>query len=258
MDKIKDTQAINRFFKPIECKLNISAEEYHNLQACIAMVDAASRTTNQSLYIIDYNKKNFLFVSNNPLFLCGYSPDEVKEMGYGFYLKVVPEEEIGMLMEINEAGFDWLYHHPKEIRLDLTIEYDFHLKNESSMPLMIHHQLTPILLNEEGDIWLALCNVSLSSATGHGNVTMNQRNSSAHYEYSFVTRRWKEVNNIALTERESDILRYSIKGLSNTEIGEKLFIDASTVKFHKRKIFDKLHTDNITEAINVAVCKKLI
>ena len=30
-----------------------------------------------SIYIIDYFRKNFLFVSDNPLFLCGHSADEV-------------------------------------------------------------------------------------------------------------------------------------------------------------------------------------
>ena len=45
---------------------------------------------------------------------------------------------------------------------------------------------------------------------------------------------------------------------SNTEIGETLFIDANTVKFHKKKLFEKLHAENITEAVGIAANMRLI
>ncbi len=34
-----------------------------------------------SIYVIDFNKKGFLYVSDNPLFLCGMSAEQVREMG---------------------------------------------------------------------------------------------------------------------------------------------------------------------------------
>ena len=44
-------------------------------------------------------------MSDNPLFLCGHTADEVLRMGYAFYLSHVPEEELPMLTELNRAGF---------------------------------------------------------------------------------------------------------------------------------------------------------
>ncbi len=44
----------------------------------------------------------------------------------------------------------------------------------------------------------------------------------------------------------------------NTEIGETLFIDANTVKFHKKKLVEKLRAENITEAVGIAANLKLI
>ena len=38
-------------------------------------------------------------------------------------------------------------------------------------------------------------------------------------------------------------------GLSNREIGERLFLALDTIKGHNRKIFDKLQVDSRTEAI---------
>lgn len=52
-----------------------------------------------------------------------------------------------------------------------------------------------------------------------------------------------------LTERELQILGWMATGLSNAEIGEKLFISAGTVKAHSASIYRKLQVSNRTEAI---------
>jgi LuxR family maltose regulon positive regulatory protein len=52
-----------------------------------------------------------------------------------------------------------------------------------------------------------------------------------------------------LTERELDVLRLVAQGLSNREIGDRLFLALSTVKGHTRVIFDKLQVQRRTEAV---------
>jgi LuxR family maltose regulon positive regulatory protein len=52
-----------------------------------------------------------------------------------------------------------------------------------------------------------------------------------------------------LTAREQEILRAMAEGLSNKEIGQKLYISAGTVKAHSSAIYRKLETANRTEAI---------
>jgi LuxR family maltose regulon positive regulatory protein len=52
-----------------------------------------------------------------------------------------------------------------------------------------------------------------------------------------------------LTERELEVLRLIAQGLSNREIGERLFLALSTVKGHTRLIFDKLQVQRRTEAV---------
>jgi LuxR family maltose regulon positive regulatory protein len=44
-----------------------------------------------------------------------------------------------------------------------------------------------------------------------------------------------------LSQRELKILQLIAQGLSNREIGEKLFLALDTIKGHNRIIFDKLH-----------------
>ena len=249
---------IDNFFRPINPDMGISDKDYARTEACVAMANALARNTNHSLYIIDYNRRNFLYVSSNPLFLCGRSPEEVQEKGYAFYFEVVSPDEMNRLMEINEAGFRFYYSQSVEKRLELSIEYDFHIYTSENHKHLIHHKLTPVLLSEKGDIWLALCSVSLSPRKDVGEVVFSDCTCADRYLYSFEGRRWKKQPELILSDREKEILQLSVKGLSNTEIGENLFIDANTVKFHKKKLFGKLHAKNVTEAVGIAANLRLI
>lgn len=52
-----------------------------------------------------------------------------------------------------------------------------------------------------------------------------------------------------LSQREMEILDLIAQGLSNQQIGERLFLALDTVKGHNRRIFDKLQVQRRTEAI---------
>jgi LuxR family maltose regulon positive regulatory protein len=52
-----------------------------------------------------------------------------------------------------------------------------------------------------------------------------------------------------LSQRELEILKLIAQGLSNREIGERLFLALDTIKGYNRKIFDKLQVQSRTEAI---------
>jgi LuxR family maltose regulon positive regulatory protein len=52
-----------------------------------------------------------------------------------------------------------------------------------------------------------------------------------------------------LSQRELEVLRLIAQGLSNQEIGDRLFLALDTVKGHNRKIFGKLQVQRRTEAV---------
>lgn len=54
----------------------------------------------------------------------------------------------------------------------------------------------------------------------------------------------KDIDEL-LTERELAVMNYLLQGLSNKDIGEKLFISNKTVSTYKAKIFEKLEVDSI-------------
>ena len=61
-----------------------------------------------------------------------------------------------------------------------------------------------------------------------------------------------------LSERELAVLRLVVNGLSNHEIGEKLYLSPETIKSHLRKIFDKLLVADRTQAAVKAIRDGLV
>jgi DNA-binding NarL/FixJ family response regulator len=61
-----------------------------------------------------------------------------------------------------------------------------------------------------------------------------------------------------LTDREVEVLRLLAAGLSNNMIGEKLYISATTAKFHVSNIMRKLEVSRRAEAVYAASKRGLI
>ena len=62
----------------------------------------------------------------------------------------------------------------------------------------------------------------------------------------------------ALTPRELDVLRAVADGLTNADVGKRLFIGESTVKTHLLRAFAKLDVDDRTAAVTVAMKRGLL
>jgi NarL family two-component system response regulator LiaR len=58
-----------------------------------------------------------------------------------------------------------------------------------------------------------------------------------------------KVKELGITPREHEILGLIAEGLSNREIGERLFVSENTVKTHSSRLFEKLAVNRRTQAV---------
>jgi DNA-binding CsgD family transcriptional regulator len=221
-------------------------------------VKAFSRLTYESIYVINYETMTFEYVSENPLFLCGYSSAEVMAMGYEFYFKNVPESDLKLLHSINEAGFDFFEGLPGEEKIQYSITYDFYLLNRDGRKILINHKLTPLLLTREKKMWKAMCIVSISHHKSPGNVWIQKQGSDAIWELDLNDKTWRKSEKPKLTKREIEVLYLYAQGFSINEIAEKVSVTPDTVKYYRRQIFDRLHVSTIAEALSYAVNSKIV
>jgi len=63
---------------------------------------------------------------------------------------------------------------------------------------------------------------------------------------------------IHYSKREKQVLELLAEGKINRDIGTKLFISESTVKFHVHAILSKLDANNRTEAVSIAAHQGII
>lgn len=68
----------------------------------------------------------------------------------------------------------------------------------------------------------------------------------------------QQENLKGLTEREIEILKHIAEGLSNKEIGDKLFISHRTVDTHRTNLMKKLEVHNIAGLIRFAIKNGLV
>lgn len=253
MTEIKD------FFIKDNTIKSIPNEAYDDINQTIEDIDAFSRSTYKSVYVIDYYKQNFLYVSDNPVFLCGMSAEEVKELGYNFYINHVPPEDLELLLEINRVGFQFLNDIPIEENKDYTLSYDFHIVNkDSNRKRLINHQITPLRFTDSGQLWLGLCAASISSANKPGNIVISKKKSKEYWLYNQNTKRWEIIQRPELKDMEKDVLKLSAMGYTMNEIAAEVNRSFNTVKSYRKSLFQKLGVNNITEAINIGMNHRLI
>ena len=56
-----------------------------------------------------------------------------------------------------------------------------------------------------------------------------------------------------LSERELEILRHIVEGMSNKDIGDKLHISHRTVDTHRTNIMRKLDASNVASLVRIAL-----
>ena len=235
-----------------------SEEDHLQQQNYLEVVKSFARLTYESVYVIDYEKMGFEYVSENPLFLCGYSSAEVLEMGYEFYFKNVPEKDLELLNLINEAGFDFFAKLPSEERKQYSITYDFHLVNRDGKHILINHKLTPLFLTSDEKIWKSMCIVSIAHHKNAGNVYIHKQGTDETWELNTENGVWRKSEKPKLSKREIEILRLHAQGLTINQIAEKIFVSSDTVKYYRRRIFERLGVSNMVEALSYAVNNKMI
>lgn len=73
-----------------------------------------------------------------------------------------------------------------------------------------------------------------------------------------LTRNEKKEDEVKLTKREKDVLALLVKGSSNKDMADTLFISEKTVKNHLTSIFRKLNVKDRTQAAVYALKNDIV
>lgn len=247
------------FFDLIHPISYISHEHYKNVPFFGKAFQAFAKFSHKSFYLADFYKKSFQFVSLYQYFLCGYSEEEILKMGFDFYLLNVPPADLELLFHLNEALFIFFYELPINRRKHVKLTFDLKLKpKDKEDSLLINHQIIPFLLTDDGNLWMSICQMTLSARSKSNDYYIIMQDDNTRYDFNHETKAFEFVKHAQLTHKEEDILKYMCAGYTTKSIAIEFNISESTVKNHKTKILKKLNMPSSSAAIYYTTNHNLI
>ena len=225
----------------------------------IEFAEAVSRTTYKSIFIVDLIKRNFLYVSSNPLFLCGLPASEVLKKGYRHFFDQVDRKEVQMIRRATKTSLKFIQEMDISNRMKYKVSYDYKLRHIISQEdVLVNQQVTPLKLTDDGDVWLALCSVALSPQQEVGNITITCQDSPPKWVLESGRNRWSEMHIAHLSQLEKQVVILANQGYSTKDIATKMCKSVDSIKWYRKTLFAKIGVETITEAIAYSTLHKLI
>lgn len=238
---------------PVESQPLITESDYRDINTVIDVAKAFTRVTYKFVYIFDFHRLNFQFVSDNFRHLCDENPEMVKKKGTHFFSDYFPEESLEFIVEIVHAVDRFVKDIPVENRLDYVLLFNTYIYNTVfERTDVITHHVTPVKLCPKGNFWLALGTISFPSGNETYKAIIKSKASDKVWIYNTYRKLWQEYSFSQLSDKEKTVIRMAARGLSIKEIAREMSRSIDTVKGYRRSIFRKLNVDSMNQAISFA------
>ncbi|MDR1371075.1 MAG: LuxR C-terminal-related transcriptional regulator [Dysgonamonadaceae bacterium] len=252
---LQEKSVISLFFHNIP---SIPASSGRNEEISKVQIEAfkrMSKTMNESIYMIDFHKRCFLFVSGNDLLLSEFSSGNVLKMGYDFYPKIVHPDDLPLFINIHRAILQYLFE-PDGSQQEIDyFAFNIRLMNHG-LPLMVYHKVNPVF--EQGYAGMAIFHLFDSVIHKSGNLEIFFRDKKKSSLYSFKKQQWQPRESPSLTNREKVILKLSRQGKCNKEIADILHVSEKTIRNTETALYEKLNVHSMCEAIIYAANHRMI
>ena len=202
-----------------------------------------SRMISEAVVVLDFQKRKIQYVSSNYLFLCGFTPEKVKEEGYDFFKLILHPEDLLLWRDIHIAILKSLYNNQLPVKniiffgCTLRIRNFLSYKDKNPDYIMVYLKIKPKFLN--GIPLYGICLVSISVVPKSGNLCVFYNNNN-YSRYNVNAKMWKLHPLTPLSRKELQILIWSHAGLTNVEMAAKLCQSVKVIEKTKTSLFEKL------------------
>ena len=241
------------FFEGIP--VSVHATEDEKLSSAYS---ALSDIISESLVVLNFQKRNILYVPQHYLCLCGYTPEKIKSEGYEFFKLSLHPDDLQLWMNIHIVILKSLYSNELPAEkinfFGCTLRIKSFLSEEGKKPeyLMVYVKIKPLL--HQGIPVYGLCILSVAVVPKSGHLCVFYKNHDFS-TYSFKSGKWTLHPFAPLSIREKQILVLSQQGLSNEIMAEKLFLSVKAIEKIKTSLFEE---QNIVEELNLNSFSKKI
>lgn len=205
-----------------------------------------------AMYLLDYQHQKYRFVSPEIFDITKYSPENLLEQGYEWYLDQLHPHDFDEFTETifeNFVKYVRSMAHKNIKNAQFSLNYRF--KTNEGKYIQLLDQYIVLEVDDEHKPVLVLgilSDITIRKADNKMifSITTSDKNHSVKVEQikSFP-------NNISFTKRQKQIIGLIKMGHSSKEIAENLKISVHTVHAHRSKLLEKFNCKNTSELLNI-------
>ncbi len=213
----------------------------------LRIIDVASRLTNTSMLLYDFEKRSVIHKSVKLLYMDEATISDIQRDSSNPYWSLVTPTDLNVLLGVEKAYFNILksFSPEQQMKHTLVINFNILLKKKEQI---VTQKFSPLKLQQDGTPSLGLISVTQTA-----NETCERAaifGNGFRYAYDFQTREFVLIpQRLQLTLIEKAILSFASKGLSTEQIAKELYRSPNTIKTHRKRLFEKLKVSTIAEAV---------
>lgn len=241
------------YFKLLEQQIFVTGElDYSVLEQHKPNLQKLAEIGNSVVSVFDLYQKRHVFNSFNLGEILGYSLLEVQLDGEHFLDSKIHPKDFTMLMKNGISLLKFYQNIPPADKAHFKFISEYRVLNADNNYVRVIEQQQVLELDNKGNLWLALSILDISpNQKNLGEYTVSELLNFKTGKFVPFIEQTEKVT-IALTNRETEVLKLVKDGLLSKEISDKLSISLHTVNTYRQRVLEKLGANNSMEAVNLA------
>ena len=239
--------------------------ETYSVEKLETLLATFNQMLNGQFYIVDYYRQKIIVSSPYAPILCGYPRNIAEKEGFGFFSRILKQEELGWIQQMNASTFNFCFQQPIDERESFEVSYDLTVETRDGKSRVLHHKVMPYQLCKNGNVWLGLCYAMASASERMTNKAVIIHKKTGK-KYDFIDGGFTSSNDGLVTPEEIQVLKWMAQGLPdkhicsllNDEVDTDRCISLNTFNARKRRLFKKLEVGNSAAAVHKAHLMGLI
>lgn len=201
---------------------------------------------NYFVYVVNLHSGNFEYISPSIQSVLGYSANE---FDLAFYVELIHPNDLPHLIQIQEKVTAYTLEKDSSERMDYKYCYDFRVKDcdGNYRQLYIQHFYSELSEHNRPQRAFSLL-TDITHLKKGGIPTLNIFKLGDGLVKILNN---KEDNKLSMTNKESEIFEFLVKGYTSKDIAEALGISKHTVDTHRRNILKRNNCSNTSELLSL-------
>ena len=226
----------------------------------LSVLESANSLTSSVVFIHDFYTGLNPYFSNFPIYLTGYSADELSAFGEELFQQLYSARDLEFISNVEVKMNDIISSICPERQSSFVITLSINLVHKDGHLVPVYVYFSPFLFDDNNRVWMLIGRMTFSIKQDvYENILyIDLLDSNERYIYNRINENFDLIMRPVLTHMEKSVLVLCTRGYLEKEVAREMNISINTVKTHKRNFLRKLEAENISQAFIMAGIHKLI